>query len=48
MSIAQFIKSYTLYEFIGAHAKTLKYFFKAKATINYPYEKNPLSPRFRG
>ena len=48
MSIAQFIKSYTLYEFIGAHAKTLRYFFKAKATINYPYEKNPLSPRFRG
>jgi len=26
----------------------LKYFFKPKATINYPYEKGPLSPRFRG
>jgi NADH-quinone oxidoreductase subunit H len=24
------------------------YFFKPKATINYPFEKNPLSPRFRG
>jgi len=23
-------------------------FFKPKATINYPFEKNPLSPRFRG
>ena len=23
-------------------------FFKPKATINYPYEKGPLSPRFRG
>ena len=26
----------------------MKYFFKPKATINYPFEKNPLSPRFRG
>ena len=33
--------------FIG-HALTLKYFFKPKVTINYPYEKGPLSPRFRG
>ena len=29
-------------------ALTLRYFFKPKATINYPYEKGPLSPRFRG
>jgi NADH-quinone oxidoreductase subunit I len=27
---------------------TLRYFFRPKATINYPYEKGPLSPRFRG
>ena len=27
---------------------TLTYMFKPKATINYPYEKGPLSPRFRG
>ncbi|MBV8096854.1 MAG: NADH-quinone oxidoreductase subunit NuoI [Acetobacteraceae bacterium] len=27
---------------------TLRYFFSRKATLNYPYEKNPLSPRFRG
>ncbi len=33
--------------FVG-HALTLKYFFKPKVTINYPYEKGPLSPRFRG
>jgi|TARA_X000000368_G_scaffold101731_1_gene78511 NADH-quinone oxidoreductase subunit I len=26
----------------------LKYFFSPKATINYPNEKGPLSPRFRG
>ena len=27
---------------------TLRYFFKAKVTLNYPNEKGPLSPRFRG
>ena len=26
----------------------LKYFFAPKATLNYPHEKGPLSPRFRG
>ena len=31
-----------------ACALTLKYFFKPKVTLNYPYEKGPLSPRFRG
>ena len=48
MSIAHIIKSFTLWEFVKAHALTLRYFFKPKATINYPFEKNPLSPRFRG
>jgi len=48
MNIAYYIKSFTLWEFVKAHAKTLRYFFKAKATINYPFEKNPLSTRFRG
>ena len=27
---------------------TLKYFFRPKATLNYPYEKGVLSPRFKG
>ena len=27
---------------------TLKYMFKPKVTINYPFEKAPISPRFRG
>src|SRR5207302_2084453 len=46
--IARTIKAFTLWEFLKAHALTLKYFFKPKATINYPYEKAPTSPRFRG
>ncbi|MEQ1509051.1 MAG: NADH-quinone oxidoreductase subunit NuoI [Sphingopyxis sp.] len=48
MSLTQTIKAFTLWEFVKAHALTLRYFFKPKATINYPFEKNPLSPRFRG
>jgi NADH-quinone oxidoreductase subunit I len=38
--------------FLGEIAKgmwlTLKYMFKPRMTINYPFEKGPLSPRFRG
>ena len=41
-------KSLLLLEFISALGLTLKYFFRPKVTINYPYEKGPLSPRFRG
>ena len=26
----------------------MRYFFKPKATINYPFERGPISPRFRG
>ena len=29
-------------------AVTLGHIFKEPATINYPFEKGPLSPRFRG
>ncbi|MGH7073558.1 MAG: NADH-quinone oxidoreductase subunit NuoI [Stellaceae bacterium] len=37
-----------LAELISGLALTFKYMFKAPATVNYPYEKGPLSPRFRG
>lgn len=40
--------NFLLYEIIIGHILTLKYFFKKKVTINYPYEKGPISPRFRG
>lgn len=43
-----FLKTFTLYELLQGMALTLKYFFKPKVTLNYPYEKGPLSPRFRG
>ncbi len=42
------IKSWFLYEILVGMALTLKYFFKSKVTLNYPYEKSPISPRFKG
>jgi len=47
-SIVQFVKGVFLMDFVKAFFLALKYLFKRKATVNYPFEKNPLSPRFRG
>lgn len=48
MKLFKLAKQFILREVIFGHYLTLKYFFKKKVTINYPYEKGPLSPRFRG
>jgi NADH-quinone oxidoreductase subunit I len=40
--------SFLLAELIAGFWITLTYMFKRPVTINYPYEKGPLSPRFRG
>jgi len=37
-----------LAELVSGMALTLRYFFRPKVTLNYPYEKGFLSPRFRG
>ena len=37
-----------LTEIVKGMALTFKYMFKPRMTINYPFEKGPLSPRFRG
>ena len=42
------IKTFTLFELLQGLFLTFKYIFKSKVTINYPHEKGPLSPRFRG
>jgi NADH-quinone oxidoreductase subunit I len=44
----RFLKRWSLFEIAHGLLVTLKYFFKRKVTIKYPYEKAPLSPRFRG
>ena len=41
-------RSFLLAELMSGMMLTLQYFFRRKATINYPFEKNPLSPRFKG
>ncbi|WP_298728293.1 NADH-quinone oxidoreductase subunit NuoI [uncultured Ferrovibrio sp.] len=37
-----------LWEVLKGLGLTFAYMFKKRATVNYPYEKGPLSPRFRG
>jgi NADH-quinone oxidoreductase subunit I len=37
-----------LWELASGMWLTLTYMFKPKVTLNYPWEKGPLSPRFRG
>ncbi len=41
-------RTWLLWEFVEAMALTLRYMFRPKTTLNYPYEKGRLSPRFRG
>jgi NADH-quinone oxidoreductase subunit I len=42
------MRSFLLVELLGGMSVTLRAMFTPKATINYPYEKGHLSPRFRG
>ncbi|HIC64883.1 MAG TPA: NADH-quinone oxidoreductase subunit I, partial [Paracoccus sp.] len=46
--IARATKYFLMMDFIKGFGLGLKYFFAPKATLNYPHEKGPLSPRFRG
>ncbi|MCB9929425.1 MAG: NADH-quinone oxidoreductase subunit NuoI [Alphaproteobacteria bacterium] len=41
-------RGFLLSELIEGMVLTFRYMFKPKVTLNYPYEKGPLSPRFRG
>jgi NADH-quinone oxidoreductase subunit I len=47
-SLDRTARSLLLAELVSGMALTLRYFFRPKATINYPHEKTPLSPRFKG
>ena len=47
-AVSNTLRSFLLLELGKGLFLTLKYFFKPKVTINYPYEKGSLSPRFRG
>ena len=48
MRLDKAARSIFLTEFVSAFFLAMRYFFKPKATLNYPFEKGSLSPRFRG
>jgi NADH-quinone oxidoreductase subunit I len=47
-AINRTIRSFFLKELISGMALTFSYLFKERVTINYPYQRGPVSPRFRG
>lgn len=47
-SLKDFLSSFMLGELFKGFALTGKYAFSSKITLEYPEEKTPLSPRFRG
>jgi NADH-quinone oxidoreductase subunit I len=48
MRILQAARGALMLDFFGAFGLAMKYFVKRRPTVNYPFEKGPLSPRFRG
>jgi|TARA_B100000767_G_C19612623_1_gene470508 NADH-quinone oxidoreductase chain I len=48
MKISRFLKIIFLFEFVKAIIKAIREIFQPKKTINYPFEKGSISPRFRG
>ena len=48
MNLNRILKTIFLADFFMAFILATKQIFKSKKTINYPFEKGKLSPRFRG
>ncbi len=48
MALLDHSRNLLLTELLSGLALTFRYMFRPKVTLNYPYEKGPLSPRFRG
>lgn len=47
-NIKYYLRSFLLLELLSGLKLTGKYFFKKKITVEFPEEKTPISPRFRG
>ena len=47
-AIKQFVKTWFLWELLLGMKLTGRYLFARKFTVQYPEEKTPMSPRFRG
>ena len=48
MNLNRFLKTIFLTEFLFAIMKAIREIFRPKKTINYPFEKGKISPRYRG
>lgn len=48
MSLKHFLRSFTLWELVQGLGITGRHLFARKITVQYPDEKTPKSPRFRG
>lgn len=46
--LKHYIRIILMPKLLSSFCTTFKQIFQRKVTINYPYEKTPLSPRFRG
>jgi len=47
-TLKHYVKSFLFLELIQGLMVTFKYLFKKKITLQYPEQKTPISPRFRG
>jgi NADH-quinone oxidoreductase subunit I len=47
-AVRSFLSTFMLAEIVKGLALTGRYFFARKITVQYPEEKTPMSPRFRG
>jgi len=48
MTLSRILKTIFMTDFIAGLTIAIKEIFKTKKTINYPFEKGKISPRFRG
>ncbi|MBM4225432.1 MAG: NADH-quinone oxidoreductase subunit NuoI, partial [Gammaproteobacteria bacterium] len=48
MALQSIVKTFLLTELLGGLSLTARTLFRKKVTVNYPEEKTPQSPRFRG
>ena len=48
MSLDKTARAFLLAELVSGMAQTFRQMFRPRVTLNYPYEKAPQSPRFKG
>jgi NADH-quinone oxidoreductase subunit I len=46
--LINYVKAFSLWDLLGGLKQTGKFFFATKVTVQFPEEKTPTSPRYRG